>query len=358
MITRLAERGWLPDSAIRAGIRRLLRARLQAESARADDSTEESLRRFAEQQRREPIAVETQTANAQHYDVPAAFFRNMLGPRLKYSGGYWPSEDTTLADSEEQMLELTCQRAQLRDGMEVLDLGCGWGSLSLWIAERFPACRLLAVSNSNSQRKFIAQCCRSRGITNLQVETADAARFTPQQTFDRVVSVEMFEHLRNHAEMLRRVRQWLSPQGKLFLHVFSHCRFAYRFESNGRRDWMARHFFTGGMMPTPDLWRHYGHDMHVTRAWQIGGEHYARTCEAWLARLDAHRVAAVASLQQCERLDGPLVQLQRWRIFLMACAELFRYDQGRQWFVSHLLLEPTRPLEASMQSSSRPRSPA
>ena len=341
MLTTLAEKRFLPDRAIRYGIRRLLaerlrRSRLEGENAATFATWLKSV---------EGVAVATDDANAQHYEVPAGFFRHSLGPRLKYSCGYWPERTTTLEESEVAMLQLTCQRAELTDGQRVLELGCGWGSLSLWMAEQYPKSQITAMSNSASQREYIEGQAKQRGLTNLQVLTANIAEFEPQGQYDRVVSVEMFEHVRNYQVLLGRIRRWLAEEGKLFVHIFCHRKYAYPFEldvDNGSdsQNWMTQHFFTGGVMPSFELFRQFDEQMQVSADWWVDGMHYARTCEAWLRQLDAHRQQALQELAQGTNPAPLPVQLQRWRMFFMACAELFAYDAGRQWGVGHYLFTP------------------
>jgi cyclopropane-fatty-acyl-phospholipid synthase len=335
----LAESGKVPDALVRAGIRRLLADQLRragppGSSRRAADR--EALR---ERLRNGPIAVHPDAANRQHYEVPAEFFRLFLGPRLKYSAGYWPEGVHSLAAAEEAMLDLTCRRARLADGMSVLDLGCGWGSLSLWIAERYPGCRVVAVSNSAGQREHIAAECRERGFAGVETLTSDINDFEPGRRFDRVISVEMFEHVRNHERLLERVAGWLEPGGKLFAHVFAHRELAYLYETGEEESWMARHFFTGGMMPSEDWLAGFDRDFRQLERWRINGRHYTATLEAWLRQLDAVRPRAQALLAGAGEPD-PARQLRRWRIFLMASAELFGYAGGEEWLVSHALFEP------------------
>jgi cyclopropane-fatty-acyl-phospholipid synthase len=254
-----------------------------------------------------------------------------------------------LAEAEVEMLRRTCERALIKDGMRVLELGCGWGSLTLWIAEQFPACKITAVSNSASQRSFIEARARERGLTNVRIITADMRDFTTHETFDRIVSVEMFEHMRNYELLFRQVSKWLKPKGKAFVHVFCHRNSPYLFETEGAANWMGRHFFTGGMMPSEDLFSHFADDLAIEKQWRVNGMHYWRTCEAWLSNLDRHRDAIL----DCFRADlsdrDAKLSLQRWRIFFMACAELFRYRGGDEWFVSHYLFE-----SADKESSCEP----
>ncbi len=330
-----AESGWIADFIVRRGIRRLLGSRL-SEQAQCISEQEE----LADSLQQGPLLVAADAANEQHYEVPPEFFQAVLGARLKYSCGLWPDPATTLDESENEMLRLTAERAGLDDGMRVLDLGCGWGSMSLWIAEHLPRCQVTSVSNSKPQKEFIDRQCRERGFENVEVITANVADFDAQQRFDRVISIEMFEHVRNHRELLRRIAGWLNPDGKLFVHIFCHRQFAYLFETEGDSNWMGRHFFTGGMMPSFDWFERFSQDLRVVNRWQVNGNHYARTCEAWLQKLDQQKRSLERLFQQDLTRSNAARQLQRWRIFMMACAELFRYRRGDEWFVGHYLFEP------------------
>lgn len=331
----MAERGLLPDWLVRRGIRRLLRQRLHRESCVLDADEKQDLEAFAGVLRAAPIVIEAESANEQHYEIPADFYERVLGPRLKYSCGYWRDEQAILKQSEEEMLDLTCRRAELENGMDVLDLGCGWGSLSLWIAERYPDCRITAVSNSHSQRQFIEARCRTLNLDNLVVRTCNVAELNFDRQFDRVLSVEMFEHVRNYQLLLRKIRSWLTDDGKLFVHIFCHRELAYPFEDKGSSDWMSRHFFTGGIMPAESLFSHFQDDLWLEQQWRVSGLHYARTCEAWLKNLDGQRDSLLRTLGESANGDRAEVVLQRWRMFFMACAELFRYGGGEEWFVGH-----------------------
>ncbi len=344
------ERGLVPDPLIRVGIRRLLGRRL-AGLTLGDVERELAVRRaFFDELAAGPVAIETATANEQHYELPPRFFRTVLGPRLKYSACWWPEGVDDLATAETRTLELTCARAGLTDGMDILELGCGWGSLSLWMAERYPRSRILAVSNSRPQGEHIRSTAKERGLTNFEVVTADMNVFEPGRRFDRVVSLEMFEHMRNWAELYRRIATWLEPGGALFMHVFCHREHAYPYVAANDSDWMARHFFTGGIMPSDDQPYHFAEHLRVTGHWRLDGRHYSRTLEAWLARMDAARDRLMPLFREVYGGDAAR-WFRRWRVFFLACSELFRYRQGQEWFVSHYLLEPHHSGSAAMNHS-------
>jgi cyclopropane-fatty-acyl-phospholipid synthase len=332
----LAEAGLLPDALVRFGIRRMLAERLREVAARSPAAQQA----FLAACRQSAIALVPELANEQHYEVPPEFFERVLGPHLKYSCCLWDANVTTLAEAEDLMLAQSCERADVRDGMAVLDLGCGWGSFSLYVAARLPACRVLAVSNSKPQREFILARAAQRGLANLTVVTADVNHFEAPERFDRVISIEMFEHVRNHEALLARIATWLAPEGRLFVHHFCHREHAYPYEDAGTSDWMARHFFSGGMMPSEDWLQLFERDLAQVNRWRVGGMHYARTSEAWLANLDAQRsrlrplFAATYGEHDAQRW------IQRWRLFFLACAELFAHRGGGEWFITQQLLAP------------------
>jgi cyclopropane-fatty-acyl-phospholipid synthase len=339
----ILDRGWVPDWMIRRAIRKRCATRLATEDQGDPAAQERRLAGFLDELRAAPIAAHTDLANEQHYELPPEFFTTVLGRHRKYSCGYWPAGCSSLDASEEHMLDLTASRADLADGQRILDLGCGWGSVSLYLAERFPAAEILAVSNSNPQREFITAAARSRRLDNLEVRTADINTFEPADRFDRVVSVEMFEHMKNYGELLRRICGWLKPEGSLFVHIFVHRRFAYHYQAEGPDDWMARHFFTGGTMPSFDLLEHFSDHLEVAEKWRVDGTHYQKTCEAWLRQMDSNRNALRPILAATY---GPAEVTRwwvRWRVFFMACAELFGYAGGKEWFVGHYLLRPRNP---------------
>jgi len=332
---QLAERGWIPDRLLRHGIRRLLAQRLAAlrRDAGADAGAYEAS--FVEQLKRHAVAEHTQHANAQHYEVPTPFFQTILGPRLKYSSGYYATPASTLAEAEEAMLGMTAERAALRDGQQILELGCGWGSLTLWMAENFPKASITAVTNSATQADFVQAQARARGLKGVRVLRANANDFLSDRTYDRIVSVEMFEHMRNYDVLFRRLESWLNPGGKLFVHVFAHRQYPYLFDSEGADNWMGRYFFTGGTMPSHGLLPAMAGELKLEAQWCLDGRHYARTLEAWLVNLDRNRGPVLRLFDDAYGRAESCRWLQRWRIFLMASAELFAYDEGAEWGVSH-----------------------
>ncbi|MGE0383704.1 MAG: cyclopropane-fatty-acyl-phospholipid synthase family protein [Gammaproteobacteria bacterium] len=333
------ERGVVPDALVRLGIRRLLEQRLAEIGDREPDAAAEAAERFVAAMREAPIAPLPQLANAQHYELPPEFFARVLGPHMKYSCCHWPPGATDLETAERSALESTCERAGIGEGQDILELGCGWGSLSLWMARRHPSSRVTAVSNSRPQREFILARARQAGLANLVVLTADMNDFDPRARFDRIVSVEMFEHMRNWPRLFARVRDWLRHDGRFFMHVFCHRGAPYEFVDAGPQDWMSRHFFAGGMMPGDDLPLRLQDDLQIDARWRWSGRHYQRTARAWLERMDVQRPALEPVLRAAYGDAAPIWRM-RWRLFFMACEELFGWEGGRRWWVGHYRFKP------------------
>ena len=333
------EHGLIPDMVVRQGIRRLLKERLNEIHGEDAAAAAEAGAAFAAAMREAPVALVPDKANEQHYEVPAAFFAEILGRQRKYSSCWWPAGVETLDDAETAALAATGERAGLVDGQHILELGCGWGSLTLWMAGNYPASRITAVSNSQSQRAHIEGEALRRGLGNVRVITCDMNTFGIDERFDRVISVEMFEHMRNWPELFRRVGGWLKPQGRFFMHVFVHRSTPYAFVERDASDWMSRFFFSGGMMPSDELALNFQDDLRIVRKWRWDGRHYERTSNAWLANMDARRAALWPILEQTYGREHAAQWWTRWRIFFMSCAELFGFDRGQQWWVSHYLFE-------------------
>jgi cyclopropane-fatty-acyl-phospholipid synthase len=328
------ERGYLPDTAIRFGIRKLCKERLNTlrNTSQAD---------YIEVLKNSPIAVNTREANEQHYELPADFFSLVLGKNRKYSSAYWPDECHHLDLAEDLALEQTMERAELLNGMRILELGCGWGSLTLAMAKKFPLARIVALSNSASQREYIEAQALKRGLKNVTVVTRNIAEVGDLGEefglFDRVVSVEMFEHLRNYEALFEKISHWLQPDGKLFAHIFTHQHYSYFFETEGEDNWMGRYFFTGGQMPSDQLLTYFQKDLSFEKKWLWDGTHYGKTAEAWLENLDRNYEAVYAIFEKTYGPADAQRWIQRWRVFFMSCAELFHYDRGSEWGVTHYL---------------------
>ncbi len=325
----MAEKGIVPLPLLRMGVRGLVRQRLRDAAAGPDVAS------FVRTLEQSPLALTPEKANEQHYEVPPEFFELVLGPRLKYSSAYWPDGVTTLEQAEDAMLQLTCERAQIGNGQEILELGCGWGSLTLHLARAFPESRITAVSNSTAQGRFIEE----RAPGNVRVITADMNDLALEDTFDRVVSVEMFEHMRNYRELLRRIRSWMRPDARLFVHIFCHRTFAYPYETEGADNWMGRHFFTGGIMPSFDLLSRFNEDLRVEAEWRLDGLHYGLTARAWRENLENRRFEVLGVFEETYGEEAPR-WYHRWRLFFLACEELFKYRGGSEWVVGHYRLAP------------------
>ena len=333
-LIELAEKGIIPDYFIRQGIVRNCENRLKNENVSNTEKVSSKKQIWIEQMKESPIALVPEKANEQHYEVPPAFFENVLGKHLKYSSGYWPDGVNSLDESEESMLELSFERAQLADGDSILELGCGWGSLTCYMASKLPNSKITAVSNSKDQKEHILNRCKNQGLDNIEVITADMNDFETENKYDRVVSIEMFEHMRNYKKLLSKISSWLNDDGKLFIHIFTHQSVVYPFENQGEADWMAREFFSGGMMPSHDLLLHFQDDLIIDDVWSMLGTHYEKTSIAWVNKMDANKDSIMKIFLKTYGDDAKL-WFQRWRIFFMSCEKLFGYNNGSEWGVSH-----------------------
>ena len=329
----LAEKGYIPDLFVRIAMRRLLRKRLAQEKKRRTSAGKSEL---IDEMRKAPLAINSEDANEQHYEVPTSFFELMLGPRMKYSCALFDEEES-LEEAEESMLSLCCTRAEVEDGQAILELGCGWGSLSLYLAEHYPRSQVCAVSNSETQRAYIEDQASLRNLENLSVITSDMNDFRTTDQFDRIVSIEMFEHMRNYQLLFQRISGWLKQDGKLFFHIFCHKEMPYFFENESKDDWMAKNFFTGGIMPSFDLPARFNDHLEEEKTWEVNGMHYAKTCRQWLKNIDQMRSQALKVMGHSENPDSEVVLFNRWRMFVMACEELFACNEGKEWHVGHYL---------------------
>ncbi len=334
----LVERNWVPDPLLRGAIRGMIGGQIKRLTRGGDvEAQQADLRKLLRALRESEIAIHTDDANAQHYEVPTEFFLQVLGKRLKYSSCLWPEGVRTLEQAEDAMLQLSCERAQLTDGMEILELGCGWGSLSLWLCEKYPNSRILAVSNSRTQREYIMGEAQKRGYTNLEVVTQDVSDFMTDRRFDRVMSIEMFEHMRNYECLMEKIATFLKPGGKLFVHIFSNVHVAYTLDVSN--NWLARYFFAGGTMPSDDLLLYFQKDLRLADHWHVNGLHYSKTLEAWLQKMDSQSEAIKAIFAKTYGPGEVTRWWVRWRLFFIACSELMAYHQGGEYIISHYLFE-------------------
>lgn len=338
-LDRLLEKNLLPDPLVRYGIRRLLKKRLIETDKGSAEGNRLELMNLISTLRRSPLAVNTREANEQHYEVPTGFYKYVLGPNLKYSCGYWEGGVKSFEESENKMLELTCKRAGIRNGEEILELGCGWGSLTLYMAANFPESRITAVSNSRTQKEFIDSEAYKRGLKNITIITSDMNDFETEKKFDRIVSVEMFEHMRNYEILFNRIYGWLKPEGELFVHIFTHKLFAYLFEVKDETDWMSKYFFTGGIMPSDHLLFYFSGAFDIKNHWIVNGSNYEKTSNAWLKNMDDNKEEILKLFAGTYGEENKIKWFAYWRIFFMACAELWGYNDGEEWFVSHYLFK-------------------
>lgn len=339
LLLNLTEKGLLPDVLIRIGIKGLCKQRLKHIQRYDVEKLAQQTQNFIAKSDAQPIAVETDKANEQHYELPTEFFKLVLGKHLKYSCCRFSGVNQALSDAEQETLALYAQRAQLADGQSVLDLGCGWGSMTLFMAQQYPNSKITAVSNSKSQKTYIDQQAKIRNLNNIEVITCDVNQLSFDNQFDRIISVEMLEHVSNHKKLFKRLAAWLKPEGLMFIHIFSHLLAAYPFEDHGDSDWMAKYFFSGGVMPSKDQFLQYQQAVVLKDQWLLSGKHYENTANAWLKNLDSKKSEVLEIFKATYGKDYKK-WFQRWRIFFMACAELFGYSRGNEWVVSHYLFAP------------------
>ena len=334
---KLIEKGLMPDTLIRSGIRQLCKQRLSDEHIDNCELQSKRFNRFLQEIKSSDIAIKTEQANEQHYEVPSQFYQFALGGNLKYSSAYWLENTSSLTDAENLMLELYCRRGQFEDGQNILELGCGWGSLTLYLAAKYPNSNIVALSNSHSQRHHIEEQARQRHLNNITVITCDINQFNPKGLYDRIISIEMFEHIRNYQQLFDNMNHWLNDHGKLFIHIFCHRYLMYPYDEEGDDNWMGRYFFSGGQMPSADTFLHFQNKLQLEKRWILSGQHYEKTSNAWLDNMDKNKKHIMPIFEQTYGKDFAKLWFQRWRIFFMACAELFGYSNGNEWMVAHYL---------------------
>lgn len=341
----LLEKNKIPDFLIRWGARRMTSTRLKEITSYSAEEHQQYLNQYVEDLKKQPIAINTSKANDQHYEIPTEFFQQILGTHMKYSCGYWkqlvPFKELKdhLSDAEEAMLELTCQRAEIEDGQSILDLGCGWGSLALYMAKKYPSANIWALSNSSTQKSYIDSRAKEENIKNLTVITEDINDFNSEARFHRVISIEMFEHMRNYERLMEKISDFLLPGGRLFVHIFTHRTTPYAYEVRSENDWMTRHFFLGGTMPSRDLLHYFSDRFSLKKQWAVSGFHYQQTLEAWLQRMDEKKAIIMPIMAEIEGEDEALKWWVYWRVFFMACAEFFSFHSGDEWYISHYLFD-------------------
>lgn len=338
-ITAWIERDYAPNWLLELLIKSLCFQRILSERSSSAEAEDKKIKELIQKLNESPLADVPQKANEQHYEVPSDFYLEVLGKNLKYSSCYFESPNYSLDQAEDKMLALTVERAQIKNGESIFEMGCGWGSLTLWMAKQFPDSQITALSNSNSQREFILQRAKERGLNNVKVITCDINNFQQSEQYDRIVSVEMFEHLRNYAELFKRIHAWLKPNGTLFVHIFCHCKYAYLYEAKGVGDWMSRYFFSGGTMPSENLFSNFNQHLCIDQKWRVGGEHYELTARAWARNLEKKRNQLIPVLEQIYGKGEGLRWYVRWKLFFLACAVLFGYRKGKEWLVCHYLFK-------------------
>lgn len=338
---KVLENGYMPDPITRLGIRSLVKQRLN-ESSKNTANDPQYLKNYAQKLKQSPLAIMTDTANKQHYEVPTDFYNLSLGRHKKYSSCYWDQNTKTLEEAEQKALDLSIEHAGVVDGMRVLELGCGWGSLSLELAKRFPHSAITAVSNSKTQKAYIDHQASERGLTNLTVLTRDLGLESNYdfgaEKFDRVMSIEMMEHLRNYELFFKKVAPSIKEDGKFFIHIFTHKNAPYFFETEGEDNWMGKYFFSGGQMPARDLFDEFNNDLIVEKKWDWNGDHYSKTLEAWLDNTDQEKTRVLSMFKKTYGEGAEVIWYNRWRVFFMSCSELFKYNKGEEWGVTHYLM--------------------
>ena len=334
---KFAELGILPDYLVRKGIRIFLNQRLKEICISDPEQAAYIQKSFVKMMQSSEIAPLPAIANQQHYEVPTTFFKEVLGSNLKYSSCYWNEEVNNLDEAESLALSITCQHADLQNGMEVLELGCGWGSLTLWIASHYPNSKILGISNSASQRDYIISQAKKRNLNNIEIETVDMNKFETNKKYDRIVSVEMFEHMRNYQLLYKKIHSWLNQEGKFFKHIFCHRLTPYEFIIDDDSDWMSQYFFTAGIMPSDNLPYYFQEKLKLDNHWRWSGTHYQKTSNEWLYNMDSKKEIILPIIKDTYGEQNIRIWWNRWRIFFMACAELFGFDNGNQWWVSHYL---------------------